>query len=108
MIQKKLSGKFRKTVKLGKRKSLVIVAGGNLEESRPPLALVQNCRFVKDVTHRKWRFGKTFREKFRKAVKFGTRKSLVIVVGENLAEFRPQSALVRNCRFAKDVTRRKL
>ena len=37
----------RSSVKLGKRKSLVIVAGGNLAEIPPPLAIVRNCRFAK-------------------------------------------------------------
>ena len=39
--------KFRKSVKFEKRKSLVIVAGGNQAEIRPTLALVQSFRFSK-------------------------------------------------------------
>ena len=46
------SGKYfsensRKVVKLEQRKSLVIVAGGNLAEIRPLLALTQNWRNLK-------------------------------------------------------------
>ena len=45
MIRKMLSVKFRKTVKLGNRKSLVIVVGENLTEIRPPSAIAQKWRF---------------------------------------------------------------
>ena len=44
MIQKICPGEFRKAVKLEKRKPLVIVAGGNMAEIRPPSENPQNRR----------------------------------------------------------------
>ena len=74
---------FRKTVKSGARKVLVIAAGESLTEIRPPLARARGelSFFDQDATHRERLFGKLVSENPRKAVKLEKRKSLVIVAG---------------------------
>ena len=91
-------GKLRKGVKLKKRKPLVIVAGDNLAEIPPPLALSRNCRFLPRCDSSELAIGEIVSGEVPQSRKIGKAEDLVIVAGD-LGEIRPPLAMAKNCRF---------
>ena len=75
MIQKIVSEKFRKAVKLGKRKCLVIVAGGGSDRNPPTVGDCAKLSFCPRFESFEVTTREIISEKFRNAAKLESEKT---------------------------------